>query len=98
MLYHFLCYIALYIVGYITCDIICYAQAGLLDPLDTQSASFFTSSELLIQEDVRKYKNGAAELKYLIWLYDLTLGSSLGCGVTAGVSSARLQLLRQSLS
>ena len=37
----------------------------LLDPLDAQAASLFSASER-----VRKYKNGAAELKDLIRLYE----------------------------
>ena len=61
-LVHQLCYIVCYVLGYVTC----YAQAGPLDQQDAEAATLFTSSERLIQEHVRKYKNGAAELKDLI--------------------------------
>ena len=54
-----MCYIPWYIACYITCCV----QAGLLDPPDAEEANMFTASERLIQEHVRKYKNGAAELK-----------------------------------
>ena len=55
-----------YIPWYIACYITCCAQAGLLDPPGAEEANMFTASERLIQEHVRKYKNGAAELKDLI--------------------------------
>ena len=38
----------------------------LLDPPDAESASLFTASKHLIQEQLRKYQNGGAELKDLI--------------------------------
>lgn len=41
-------------------------QLGLLPDLDTDAANIFSRSERLIQEHVRKYKTGAAELKDLI--------------------------------
>ena len=41
-------------------------QRGLLPPLNVDYASVFSASECLIQEHVRKYKTGAAELKDLI--------------------------------
>jgi len=41
-------------------------QNGYLPPLNLDDASLFTASERLIQEHVRKYKTGAAELKHLI--------------------------------
>ena len=55
-----------YIPWYIACYITCFLQAGLLDPPDAEELNMFTASERLIQEHVRKYKNGAAELKDLI--------------------------------
>ena len=51
---------------YIACYVTCSVHAGLLDPPDAEAASLFTASGRLIQEHVRKYKNGAAELKNLI--------------------------------
>ena len=41
-------------------------QLGHLPPLDIDAAGLFSKSERLIQEHVRKYKTGAAELKDLI--------------------------------
>ena len=55
-----------YMPWYIACYIACRVQAGLLDQPDAEAANMFTASERLIQEHVRKYKNGAAELKDLI--------------------------------
>ena len=55
-----------YIPWYIACYLTSFLQAGLLDPPDAEAANMFTASERLIQEHVRKYKNGAAELKDLI--------------------------------
>ena len=56
----------LFIMVYSICYITCFVQAGLLDPPDADAANMFTASERLIQEHVRKYKTGAAELKDLI--------------------------------
>ena len=55
-----------YIPWYIACYITCFLQAGLLDPPDAEAANMLTASDRLIQEHVRKYKNGAAELQDLI--------------------------------
>ena len=41
-------------------------QAGHLPPLNAEDASMFSVSEPIIQEHVKKYKTGAAELKDLI--------------------------------
>jgi hypothetical protein len=41
-------------------------QAGPLPPLNAEDASMFSVSEHIIQEHVKKYKTGAAELKDLI--------------------------------
>lgn len=38
----------------------------MIDPPDADAANMFTASERLVQEHVRKYKTGAAELKDLI--------------------------------
>ena len=41
-------------------------QRGLLPPLNIDDASMFSASERIVQEHVKKYKTGAAELKDLI--------------------------------
>ena len=43
-----------------------FLQRGLIPPLNVDDASVFSASERLIQEHVRQYKTGAAELKDLI--------------------------------
>jgi hypothetical protein len=41
-------------------------QRGFLPPINPDNTGLFTGSEQLIQEHVKKYKSGAAELKDLI--------------------------------
>lgn len=57
-----ICYIPLYSL---INNIVCW-QRGFLPPLNADDAGLFTESERLIQEHVKKYKSGAAELKDLI--------------------------------
>ena len=45
------------------------AHPGLLHAMDTDAANVFTTSERLIQEHVKKYKNGAVEFKDLSKFY-----------------------------
>jgi hypothetical protein len=53
-------YHALKRLNYLAC------HRGPLPPLNIDDASVFSSSEHLVQEHVKKYKTGAAELKDLI--------------------------------
>ena len=43
-----------------------FLQAGLLPAIITDAANLCTASERLIQEHLKKYKNGSADLKDLI--------------------------------
>ena len=56
----------IYMMIYTMIYIKVYWQRGFLPPLNEDDACMFTESERLIQEHVKKYKSGAAELKDLI--------------------------------
>ena len=56
----------IYMMIYTMIYIKVYWQRGFLPPLNEDDACMFTESERLIQEHIKKYKSGAAELKDLI--------------------------------
>jgi hypothetical protein len=61
-------YIVIYTCVYIMLHIVIHIilQLGLLSPMNVDAASMFSASEHIVQEHVKKHKNGAEELKDLI--------------------------------